>query len=256
MEIAIVTGASSGLGEELTYLLDNEKLDVIWLIARSRQVMEKIASQMKTNVEILDFDLTQKESFIIIQKKLHQEKIQVKYLINAAGKGKIGSYKDIDIKDCTDMVDLNCRAAVFLTQLVIPFMKKGSHIMQICSVAAFHPLPYINIYAASKAFLYHYSRALAVELSAEKISVTAVCPYWIKDTSFIETAQKTKNNSYVKNFMFASKKKDVAKKAMQDAKNNKVLSTPGIIATIYHIKTKIIPDSIIMKWWNIFRKFG
>ena len=86
--------------------------------------------------------------------------------------------------------------------------------MQICSTAAFQPFQYLSIYAASKSFLYRYSRALRVELLSRRISVTAVCPYWIRDTEFIGTAQKTRNSTYVRRFPLASRQRNVARWAM------------------------------------------
>ncbi len=106
------------------------------------------------------------------------EKPEIKILINSAGIGKFGLWKDISLQDSINMIDLNCRGTVVLTQISIPFIMKGGNILEICSTAAFQPLPYFNIYAATKNFLYSYSCALHKELSCDNISVTAVCPYY------------------------------------------------------------------------------
>ncbi|WP_196592951.1 SDR family NAD(P)-dependent oxidoreductase [Pectinatus sottacetonis] len=256
MKIAIITGASSGLGQELAYLLDKkETLDEIWLIARSEETMKKMQSSMKTSVRVLAYDLTKDVSLHILQNIIQTENPAIKFFINAAGFAKIGRYNNISLTACAAMIDLNCRSSVLLTQIVIPYMPPNSHIMEVCSTAAFQPLPYINIYAASKTFLYHYSRALNNELHSCNISVTAVCPYWIKDTNFIKTAVKTPNSSYIKNFYFASHKKTIAKKALKDMINNKAVSTPGIICTLHHFAAKFIPYEIMMCLWNFIRKF-
>ncbi|MCD8325311.1 MAG: SDR family NAD(P)-dependent oxidoreductase [Lachnospiraceae bacterium] len=198
--IAIVTGASSGLGREFVLqLLKKNCLDEIWVIARRKDRLNELCRSPVFNNSScmprpLELDLTRQESFELIRVLLEKENPSVQYLINAAGFGKIGSWKDISLQDCNGMIDLNCKAAVAMTQLVLPYMGKGSCILEICSTAAFQPFPYLGVYSVTKSFLYRYSRSLRVELLGSGIHVTAVCPYWIKDTEFIGNAQKTRNS--------------------------------------------------------------
>ena len=152
------------------------------------------------------------------------------------------------------MIDLNCRAAVAITQLALPYMQKGSRILEICSVAGFQPIPYLGVYAATKAFLYRYSRALSLELQPRGITVTAVCPYWIKDTEFIAVAQDTKNSSYIHSFPLAYTEDFVSRKAWQAAKNGAAVVTPGLIASLDRILAKFLPHSLMMRLSNLFRK--
>ena len=152
------------------------------------------------------------------------------------------------------MIDLNCRAAVDVTQTVLPFMRRGGRILQICSTAAFQPFPYLGIYAATKAFLYRYSRALRVELYSTGIHVTAVCPYWIKDTEFIAGARKSKNSSYIRSFPFASRQKNVVRRALLDAKLNLAVSTPGVVCSIHRLFAKIMPAGVMMGVWELLRR--
>ncbi len=255
MKIAIVTGASSGLGKEFVHQIDQKKeFDEIWVIARRGKRLEELAAQTKTPVKVIPMDLTSQESFKELKRLLIQHNPQVQMLVNAAGFGKIGAWKDIALSDCEAMIDLNCKAAVVMTQTVIPFMKKGSQILEICSTAAFQPFPYLSIYAASKSFLYRYSRALRVELFGTGISVTAVCPYWIRDTEFISTARKTQNSSYVRNFFLASKEKNVVSAALRDADLRLAVSTPGFVCLIHRIGAKIIPSEWMMGIWAFLRR--
>lgn len=254
-KIAIVTGASSGLGSEFVRQLDaQEKLDEIWVIARRRERLEQLAGELHTPLRILSLDLTDKASFSEILTLLHDENPLVHMLINAAGFGKIGSYRDISLADCDNMIDLNCRAAVDMTQLVLPFMKRGSHILQICSTAAFQPFPYLNIYAASKSFLYRYSRALRLELLGRGITVTAICPYWIKDTEFIGTAKKTSNSNYIKGFPLSSRMKSVVHLSLMAGNMGFAVATPGIMCTLHRIVAKFIPSELMMGIWSIIRR--
>lgn len=255
LKVSIVTGASSGLGREFVYLLDNnEDLDEMWVIARRENRLKELQNRTSTNLRILTYDLCEKESFAKLSLLLKEEKPEVKFLINAAGFGKIGSFADISLEDCEKMIDLNCRAAVAVTNIVIPYMPPKSHILEICSTSAFQPFQYLNIYAASKSFLYRYSRALGVELFSKNISVTAVCPYWIKDTEFIDKAKRTHNSSYIRNFPFSSREKTVAAWAMFDSKLGLPVSTPGPICFLHRLAAKFIPSDIMMGLWAVIRR--
>ena len=152
------------------------------------------------------------------------------------------------------MIDLNCCAAVAITQIAIPFMSHGSHILEICSSASFQPMPYFNVYAATKAFLYRYSCALCVELAPKGIVVTAVCPYWIKDTEFIQVAQKTKNSAYIHHFPWASTQKTVALRSLCGAKKGAAVVTPGLIPFLHRMITSLLPHSFMMGVSKIFHK--
>ncbi|MCD7709353.1 MAG: SDR family NAD(P)-dependent oxidoreductase [Clostridiales bacterium] len=255
MKIAIVTGASSGLGGEFVRQLGRKcELDEIWVIARRRERLEALQADVHTKIRPIALDLTADGSIEKIGQMLGDEKPDVAVLVNAAGFGKIGSWRDISPKDASAMIDLNCRAAVQMTQLVLPFMRRGSRVLEICSTAAFQPFQYFSVYSASKAFLYRYSRALRVELFSEGISVTAVCPYWIKDTEFIGTARQTKNSSYVRHFPLASRQKNVVRWALIDAKLRLPVSTPGPVCLVHRIAAKFIPSELMIGVWALLRR--
>lgn len=255
MKIAIVTGASSGLGSEFIRRLDRgERLDEIWVIARRKGRLEALRQQVKTKLRVLPLDLTEKQSFRDLSALLAEQKPFVSVLVNAAGFGKIGSCRDVSLEDCDGMIDLNCRAAVDMTQVALPYMAKGSRILQVCSTSAFQPFPYLNVYAATKAFLYRYSRALRVELFGRGIKVTAVCPYWIRDTEFIATAKKTGNSSYIRDFPLASRAGRVASMALRDSRMGFAVSTPGVVCTLHRVAAKFIPGELIMGLWSLLRR--
>ncbi len=254
MLIGIVTGASSGLGREYVRLLDKENLEEIWLISRRSDRLQGIASELSTRSRVIALDLRDKSALNRLDGLLAEEKPQIRYLINSAGFGKIGSEWELDLKDITDLIDLNCRAAVSLTHLAIPYMPKDSHILEICSCSAFQPIPYLNVYAASKSFLLHYSRGLSVELAPLGIKVSAVCPYWIRDTEFIPVAKATRNSSYITGFPFAGKQKDIAERSFREAKKGRTVITPDSISTLHRILTSLIPHSLLMTASTYFHK--
>ena len=203
MNIAIVTGASSGLGRSFIRQLDRQGgLDEIWGVARRRERMEELAAQLSTPMRSLALDLTKTESVETLRALLQETGADVRVLVNSAGFGKFGTYGDMTLQETADMIDLNCRAAVALTAAAIPHMSRGARILEICSSAAFQPLPGFNVYAATKAFLLRYSRALRWEVAPRGIKVTAVCPGWIK-TEFMQVARDTKNGRTVRSYPFA-----------------------------------------------------
>lgn len=124
-------------------------------------------------------DLSENNSAKLLAAELATANTEVKYLINNAGFAKFCSYDDISIDESLNMIDLNISAVVSLGLVCIPFMKKGSHIINIASQASFFPLPYQNIYSSTKAFVRNYTRALNVELKDKGITATAVCPGWM-----------------------------------------------------------------------------
>ncbi|WP_196605468.1 SDR family NAD(P)-dependent oxidoreductase [Pectinatus haikarae] len=253
MKIALVTGASSGLGRAFVELIDKKHfVDEIWGIGRCERSLQQI--RICTNFRPIVCDITKIQDIKKLDQILQMEKPEIKILINSAGAGKFGLWKNISLQDSINMIDLNCRGTVLVTQISIPFMVRGGHILEICSTAAFQPLSYFNIYAATKSFLYSYSCALHKELSCNNISVTAVCPYWISDTNFINEAKKNGDKNCIKNFRFALNTKTVASKALRDAMQMKIVSTPGVISSWQYILSRVVPDKIIMKFWDWFRK--
>lgn len=255
MQIAIVTGASSGLGHEFVkQICKKEKLDSIWVIARRENRLKEIAEESSVPVRPIPIDLTNSESFSVLKKLLEDNKPDVRILVNAAGFGKMGNYAEITKQDSDAMIDLNCRALVNMSLLVLPYMKKGARILEICSVASFQPLPALNVYAASKAFVMSYSRSLRWELLGRDIHVTAVCPYWIKDTEFISVAKKTVNQKAVRHFPLASRARHVVSLALWDSKLNLPVSTPGPVCFLLRIFTKFIPHELIIACWQGIRR--
>ena len=173
------------------------------------------------------------------------------YYVYAAGFGKIGAIGSIPLSDLRQMIGVNDMAAVMLTEVCLPYMAAGSRVAFVCSVAAFLPIPYLNVYAGTKAFLYRYGRALAVELAPRRIGVTVICPYWIKDTEFIAVARQSEDQPYFKRFPLASSTAFVAKTAWDDIQRGKAVSTPGWAASLIRIGAKMLPSALVMKMSRI-----
>ena len=256
MRIAIITGASSGLGKEYVKELNRKEtgIDEIWAVARRRSRLESLSEISKIPVRPLSFDLIEKSSIDTIAEMLTEENPDIRILINAAGFGKIGDSLEVGREETDRMIELNCRAAVDMTYICIPYMREGARIMEVCSTAGFQPFQYLNVYAASKAFLYRFSRALRGELFSRKIKVTAVCPYWIRDTEFISVAEKEGIQNKIRHYPLSSKVHSVAVHSLMDSRLGLPVSTPGIVCTIHRVVAKVIPSELMMGIWAVLRR--
>ena len=253
MNIAIVTGASSGMGKEFALKLDLLGLDEIWIVALDQSGLDETAAAMKTPTKTFAVDLT-KDGVDIVKANLEQNNPNVRWLVNASGFGKFGRYDEIPVEQSTNMVRLNCEALVAVTEYCLPYMTAGAKIAEFSSVAAFQPTPYQNVYAATKAFVHSYARALNVELRPRKIKVCAVCPFWTK-SNFFDRAGQTERNVVIK-FAAMYDPKDVVKKAYKDIMRGKDISICGATARAQVRMVRIVPTTMVMNTWVKQQKFN
>ncbi|WP_347474965.1 SDR family NAD(P)-dependent oxidoreductase [Clostridium sp. AF50-3] len=192
MKIAIITGASSGMGREAARQLADRfsGLQEVWLIARRMDRMQELERTLPIPARCFSIDLTDASQRETLENELAARKPNVKLLVNASGFGKIGTVGNLPLDDETGMIELNCEALCAVTHMVLPYMSENSRILQFASAASFLPQPGFAIYAATKAFVLSYSRALREELRPRRIGVTAVCPGPVK-TEFFDIAETT-----------------------------------------------------------------
>lgn len=250
MKIAIVTGASSGLGKEFVKLIDHSMstLDEIWVIARREGRLVELAEQSKTRLIPIEMDLSSENQLNLFKRLIEQKKPSVKLLINCAGFGKIGSNEDISYQDETDMVKVNCLALTAITYAVLPYMCRNSRIIQLASSAAFLPQPYFSVYAATKAYVLSFSRSLNQELRKREIYVTAVCPGPVR-TEFFDIAEKTGNKIAIYKTLVMAEADQVVKQAYYDAINRKAVSVYGIWMKLFRILCKLIPHEWLLPFF-------
>lgn len=246
--IAIITGASSGIGKEFAMTIKKSGMtfDEIWVIARRVDRLEELKLAFPHRPVALD--LTDRASFVVIREMLEKEQVKVGLLINASGFGKFSATMDSSVETNLNMVDLNCQAVMALCQICVPFMDRGSKIINIASVAGQQPIPYINVYAATKAFVISFSRALNRELKTKGISVMAVCPFWTK-TEFFNRAIESEENKVVKKYVAMYTPDQSVNLAWKDLKKGKDVSQYGFISKGQSLLAKLLPHSFVMSYW-------
>lgn len=249
--IIVVSGASSGMGKEfIIQILEREKeIDEIWAIARREDRLKELKNKVSDKIIPVKLDLTNEKDLLKYKEKLNKEKPNIIILANCAGFGVFDHSENIDTSVKLNMIDLNVKAPVAMIDYSLPFMNKGSKIMNIASCAGFQPIPYINDYAATKSFLLSYSRALNKELKYRGIHVLAVTPYWTK-TEFFDRAIDEEKKKVVINYNAMYNAKDVMCLAIKDLYNDsKDVSCYGFVNKAQRLLTKMLPHKLVMKVW-------
>ena len=246
MKIAVITGASSGMGREFVYALDrDEEFDELWVIARREQRLLELKEKCRAKIRPIVLDLQTRESFALYRQLLEQERPEIAVLVNAAGFGLFGAFMDMDMDRQLDIIDLNSRALTAMCYMSVPYMKKGSRIYNMGSMSSWQPVPYINVYGASKAYVLNFSRALGVELKDRGIKVMAVCPGWIT-TEFFDHAIHDDTISYFNRYY---PPEQVIEKALKDMKKGKNASVLGFPERMQVLLVKLLPVGFVMKTW-------
>ncbi len=253
-KIAVITGASSGMGREFALYIDRHmhNIDEIWLIARRNERLVELQQMINLPCVLINDDIN-KESFIEKYKiMLKQENPDVRLLTNCAGYGVLGKFDEQVREIETGMIETNCIALTNITSLTIPYMKKNARIINIASAAAFLPQVDFAVYAATKSYVLSFSRALNHELKSKKIYVTAVCPGPV-NTEFFHIAENGVKRAWYKNY-FMSKVEDVVENAMKDSVAKKEISVYSKSMRFLCIASKIMPHGFLLKVMDIFSK--
>ncbi|MBQ3000696.1 MAG: SDR family NAD(P)-dependent oxidoreductase [Oscillospiraceae bacterium] len=249
MKIAVVTGASSGMGREFVRQLSGYvEVDEVWVIARRENALKELKNECPYPIRPVVLDLCEQESFARFSALLEEIKPDIRLLVNAAGFGKFGKFENVPLEDDLKMIDLNCKALLYMTRLCLPYMSAGSHILQLDSMSAFQPVPYIATYGATKAFVLSYTRAILPELKKKGIRIMAMNPFWVK-TEFFDHAFAT-NGTEVQNYVCFYEAKDVVATGLHDLyRTKKQVSVHGFTAKFQRLLVKLAPHSFVMNVW-------
>ncbi len=249
MNIAVITGASSGLGTEYVKAVADmyPTLDEIWILARRKEKLEEIAGKILTvNCRAVVCDVTNATDIKMYKEMLNDFSANVKILINNAGFGKLGRFDEAACDHSVNMVRLNCEALTVITAVTLPFMKPLSQIINVSSIASFVPNARMAVYSSTKAYVTSFSRALREELKERKINVTAVCPGPM-ETEFLSLADIAPGSSKTFDMLPRVNPGQVAVKSLLAASRGKAMYTDRAFYKFYRILSKILPHSILIK---------
>ncbi len=254
MNIIMITGASSGIGMEFAMQMDNyfSNIDEFWLIARSRDKLEEVAKVLRHKTRILAMDITKDGQLERLEDTLAEKQAIVRILVNCAGYGLMGSFANQDRESVLGMIRLNCEALTSLTHRMIPYLRRGSRIIQMASSAAFLPQPDFAVYAATKSYVLSFSRAIGEELREKGIYVTSVCPGPV-DTPFFDIAEKTGTTLHIKKYTMVTAERVVAK-AIKDSYHKRTLSVCSLPIQGFQMASKFLPHDQILRFVMFMKK--
>ena len=235
---ALITGASSGLGKDFAFKLSNMGYDLI-LVSRNKKELNEVASNLKTNVQIETYDLSNEENCI----KLFNKHKKIDLLINNAGFGLFGEFSKTNLDKELNMIDLNVKAVHILTKLYLKEMikKDSGRILNVASTAAFLPGPLMSTYYSTKSYVYELTTAIFEELRRIKsnVKVSVLCPGPV-NTNFNNVAGgyfsiNSKTSSFVSEY------------AIKYMFKNKLIILPGIDVKLGSFFGKILPSKLVLK---------
>ena len=248
MSIAIITGASAGLGRSFfkSLLTRHPDLDGIWLIARRRERLEELAADSPIPVTVLAMDLIDPAAYDVLGEKLKEAGASVRILINNAGVGELDNVADSTWPVQSRMVDLNCRALTAVTTVTLPYMERGGFVLNVCSIASFCPNTRMTVYSSTKAYVMSFTKGLREELKPLGINALAVCPGPM-NTEFLDVANITDRSKMFKTLPYSDPDR-VADRAVVQAGKGRCVYTPLFLFKLYRVLAKVLPHSLMMKF--------
>ncbi|MGH8482736.1 MAG: SDR family NAD(P)-dependent oxidoreductase [Nevskiaceae bacterium] len=245
---ALITGASSGIGEAFALALAARGTDLI-LVARSEDKLRALAKQLaevhSRRVEVVTADLGLAGSAAKVHAAAQALAMPVDLLVNNAGFGSAGTFHKLDAERERQEVMLNAAAVVDLSHAFLPAMVERGRggIINVASMAAFQPLPYMSVYAATKAFVLAFSQGLRGEVRGKGVKVLAVCPGPVDTPFFDATGNKKLRGTVPKASMVTVD--DVVRAALRAFKAGRSVVVPGVAFKLAAAGTKLVPRDLL-----------
>ena len=244
--LALITGASSGIGRDMARYLNKLGYDII-ITARSEDKLKELKDELDSKnmgkVDVIISDLSKEEECIKLYNEVKAKYKNIDLLVNNAGFGLFGEFNKSDLNRELSMIDTNIKGLHILMKLFLSDMVKEDKgkILNVASIAGFMPGPLMSTYYASKAYVIRLSQAIREELKKEKskVQISVLCPGPV-DTNFNKVADVNFNASSL-----TSEK--VAKYAIDKTLKDKFIIIPGFSIKCIRFLSKIMPDSIMAK---------
>lgn len=247
--VALITGASSGIGYELAKIFAARGYDLV-VVARNAKSLKELHTHLSPLVDVtyIPLDLSLAKAPQTLFAKTKKAKLHIDVLVNNAGFGTSGDFVDLDLKRELMEIDLNMRALAELTHLYGSEMakRKSGRIMNVASTAAFQPGPWMSIYYATKAFVLHFSEGVGEELKARGVQVSALCP-GPTVTEFSNTAGTHNSRLFKSKLMKPATAESVAIYAVKHFLNGKTLIIPGFMNKLLVFGNRFSPRFLVRK---------
>lgn len=248
MKIAIITGASSGLGKEFFHTVCRrypaDAFDEIWIIARRKDRLEQLASEYPDRtIRPVTLDLSSEEGIRNLQAQLEEHQPQISLVINNAGLERYGRFDEMPEKDIQGMIDLNVRGTTMVARACLPYMHHGSRMIMTCSVSSFAPVPSQAVYSASKIYIMFLGRALHYEMSRKGVNVLLLCP------GNMDTEMNPKggsNTDAIAKLPYLNLQK-ITSESLRRAEKGSAVYTPGLFYKCYRLAAKVMPISFMIR---------
>ena len=248
MSVAIITGASGGIGSEFARQISRlDGVDELWFVARNEDRMKALSDEIGLKTRITVADLTTPSGLDEVRQALEDEKPSVKFLVNASGFGNYGAFDEISEDEVVRMIDLNVKALVVITHMAVPYMERGGRIIELGSGSCFTPLPYFNIYSSSKVFVLHYTKSINYELKKYGVRATCFCPGWV-DTEFLGKSLAN-GKTHPKSMKPLLKCEDVVRRCIKASLKGRAMCVTNWYTKLQHVMFKLLPDRILTKAW-------
>jgi short-subunit dehydrogenase len=249
---ALVTGASSGIGQRLAMLLAGDGRDLV-IVARRTELLEALAARLreehKVSVEVLTADLTSAAGLAAAEARLADPDRPIELLVNNAGFGSSGSFTDLPVGAAEDQIRLNVAAVVRLTHASLPGMLRRGHggVLNVSSVSGFVPSPGAAVYGATKAFVTSFSESLSAEVKHRGVHVTALCP------GFTRTEFRGGSSSGPARLAWLDADR-VARAGLDAVAAGRVLTVPGTQYKSVVSLTRILPRGVLRSATKAMRR--
>lgn len=250
--IAIVTGATSGVGREFVRQLDAGRggtLDELWLVARSQERLAEVAASCSHAARVFPLDLVRDESVDVLEAALAQAAsmgdVQVMWLVNSAGFGRFGRVWQVGRTESADMVRLNCVALTQLCSVALGYMAGGSRIVNLASVAGIMVQPELAVYSATKSFVFELTRLLDYELRGTGIHATALCPKFM-DTRFLDHAGEPQAVRRMTSIGFEDVRR-VVSRGIAAALKGRAYCIPAADMRVCYRLTRLLPCGAVLR---------
>jgi len=247
---ALITGASSGIGLEFAHLFAKDGINLV-LVARSTEKLENISAELTQKYGVfckqITCDLAKPGAALELFKKVQLLNIHIDYLVNNAGFGALGFFKDLPLQTQSDMIQVNVQTLTELTYLFVNPMieKKYGRILNVASTAAFQPGPLMAVYYATKSYVLSFSEALSNELIGTGISITTLCPGPTQPG--FQAVSKIDGNSILFNSKLTADSASVALFGYKALFNSKRIVIPGLFNHLGVCSAKIVPRAFALK---------